>query len=93
MIFGGTSDIDEIIDGMKVKRRNLGLTDHNAAARLKELTCVIIDEGRAFNTYHHCNEQFGDNWIWSAPKQSDQIEFYFLHEEDALIFKLTLGSR
>lgn len=93
MIFGGTSNIDEIIDGMTVKRRNLGLIDYNKDARLKELTCVVVDEGRAFNTYHYCNEQFGDNWIWSAPIQADYVEFYFLHKEDALIFKLTLGGR
>lgn len=37
-----------------------------------------------------CNDKFGDNWIWSQP--FGKFVFFFVHQEDHLLFRLTYGG-
>jgi cbb3-type cytochrome oxidase cytochrome c subunit len=39
-----------------------------------------------------CQQQFGDNWIWSAPSQLNRFYIYFLTTEDAFLCKLAFGE-
>jgi len=42
--------------------------------------------------YSYCQENFGDNWIWSSPTQTDYTDVYFIESADSLIFKLKFKS-
>lgn len=40
----------------------------------------------------YCQENFGDGWIWSSPVHTDTSKIWFLHQEDALLFKLRFNT-
>jgi hypothetical protein len=42
----------------------------------------------ALEAYAWCQEQFGDNWVWSSPIQTNYTEIYFIHPEDAFLTRL-----
>jgi hypothetical protein len=42
--------------------------------------------------YKWCQENFGENWIWSSPIQTDYTDIYFLQLEDVLLFKLKFDT-
>lgn len=48
------------------------------------------DNDKLAELYQYCQDNFGDNWIWSARPSSEFVRIYFLHSEDALQFKLIL---
>jgi hypothetical protein len=43
----------------------------------------ISDEAQVW-----CEDNFGDNWVWSSPTQTDYSDFYFKTPEDAFLFRL-----
>lgn len=40
----------------------------------------------------YCQENFQDEWIWSSPIQTEISKIWFLHQEDALLFKLRFNT-
>lgn len=40
----------------------------------------------------YCQTQFGDGWIWSSPLHTETSKIWFLHQEDALLFKLRFNT-
>lgn len=48
------------------------------------------DNDKLAELYQYCQDNFGDNWIWSARPSSEFVRIYFVHPEDALQFKLIL---
>lgn len=55
---------------------------------LKNYPKVRIHEDDAGISYSWCQDNFGDNWIWSDPTQTNYVEIYLIHSEDALLLKL-----
>lgn len=62
--------------------------DKERQVELAKHTRVRIHEGFIPDAYHWCEDRFGDNWTWSNPLQTDYVDMYFIHTEDALLFKL-----
>jgi hypothetical protein len=54
--------------------------------------CVRIPDSIQSIAYNWCQERFDENWIWSSPIQTDYTDIYFLHEDDAIMFKLTFAT-
>lgn len=42
--------------------------------------------------YKWCDESFEDNWIWGSEYFNTRVAFYFINEEDAVLFKLKFGT-
>jgi hypothetical protein len=42
--------------------------------------------------YTWCQENFGEEWIWSSPFQTSYTDIYFLRPEDALLFRLRFDT-
>ena len=55
---------------------------------LKKHIKVRIHEGSIPEAYDWCQDRFEDNWTWSNPIQTDYVDIYFIHREDALLFTL-----
>lgn len=51
----------------------------------------IKDEYQS-EAYTWCQDNFGENWIWSSPIQTDYTDIYFLQPEDALLFRLRFDT-
>jgi hypothetical protein len=48
------------------------------------------DNDKLAELYQYCQDNFSDNWIWSARPSYEFVRIYFVHPEDALQFKLML---
>lgn len=56
--------------------------NHN---KMTEVKFLLTKFGRALD---YCNENFNDmTWTWDRPND-DMIRFYFMNEEDAIMFRL-----
>lgn len=56
---------------------------------LKKFPCVCIHGDEDIHALAWwLQKNFENNWIWSAPPASVYVYFYFIHSEDALVFKL-----
>lgn len=70
----------------KLKNLNLlGLNNKYAG-----LIPVKLFAEKFYQAAMYCDENFGDNWIWGNPDKNNLCVFYFLYEEDAIQFKLSL---
>jgi len=71
------------------KMTKLGLRAVRGQVDLTGLKAVRINRVDDAVAREWCQRKFKDNWIWSAPIQTDYTIFYFMTTQDALIFKLT----
>jgi hypothetical protein len=53
---------------------------------------VRIADEQQEDAYSWCQENFGENWIWASPIQTDYTDVYFLQPEDALLFRLRFNT-
>lgn len=74
-------------DQRTTKKTKLGLHD-----AIKLFPVARIRKDSEDEAYLWCQENIKDNWIWSSPTHTNYAEVYFIHEEDALIFRLKFGS-
>lgn len=64
--------------------------------KLRKFTCIDFSFPMARNASNEidrrktwCQENFGNNWIWSWVLHAGVCHFYFIHREDAMLFSLT----
>ena len=77
-------------DSFLVKLKNFGLSIRNRSG-LKKYPHVYLnshDTQYIKDVSNWCQENFGDNWIWTNSAQTDHLILYFLHQEDATICAL-----
>ena len=74
------------------KMTKLGLKAVRGKVSLEGLQAVRIDRSDDTAARIWCQAKFKDNWIWSAPIQTDYTIFYFQTTQDALLFKLTFNT-
>ena len=74
------------------KMNVLNIRPNNFKSREAELFRIRINENLFISAGAFCDDRFGDNWIWSMPVNTDYMDMFFLHEADALQFKLTFES-
>ena len=60
--------------------------------KIPEYPSVRIHDGIQSGAYAWLDKTFGENWIWSSPIHTDYTDIYFLHSEDALLFKLRFDT-
>jgi hypothetical protein len=72
--------------------RSFGLTHTNHTEPLKSCYKVRIHDYTAPAAYEWCQENHGNEWIWSSPIQTNYTDIYFKAEADALVFKLTFDT-
>ncbi len=78
-------------DELHIKCRIFGVTAGNYKQEVTKYPKVRIIENRV-KAWAWCQKTFGNNWIWSSPTQVDYCDIFFLHSEDALLFKLTWNT-
>jgi len=86
------------LENLKIKFQSFGLGEFTTVNKVKlqnkfpgirfDINQVSDDEFN--NMAKWCNEKFGDNWIWS--QLFDYFDFFFVNEEDCLLFTLTFGG-
>lgn len=54
---------------------------------LKEYSSSKVSQSGWLYVHDWCQERFNNNWIWIASKNASKT-LYFLHECDAILFKL-----
>jgi hypothetical protein len=74
------------------KMTKLGLKAVRGQVDLKGLQAVRINRSDDIAARDWCEVKFKDNWIWSAPIQTDYTIFYFQTTQDALLFKLSFNT-
>ena len=82
----------EKINSLTRKQRLLNITWFNYQEREKELFRVRVHESKDEAARDFCNKNFVDEWIWSRPVHVDYADMLFLHEADALLFKLSFDT-
>jgi hypothetical protein len=71
------------------KLKRFGITHWNEEESRKDFPFIVIERDDFGVAKVFCDERFGDDWIWATPMQLDRTTIYFMHESDALIFKLS----
>jgi len=74
------------------KMTKLGLKAVHGKVNLEGLQAVRINRSDDIAARNWCQFKFKDNWIWSAPIQTDYTIFYFQTTQDALLFKLSFNT-
>lgn len=69
-----------------------GLSVAHYRTEIEKYPKVRISIFGSDSKYRWCQTELGNKWIWSAPTQTDYVDMYFLHEDDAIIFKLKFSS-
>ena len=80
------------LDSFRRKLRIFGLNGKKSSAEideeLKKRIKVRIHQDNIPAAYDWCEDRFKDNWTWSNRFQTDYVDIYFIHREDALLFTL-----
>lgn len=58
----------------------------------KNYPCARISRDDINTAMDYCQENFNDEWIWSSPIHTETSKIWFLHHEDALLFKLRFNT-
>lgn len=58
----------------------------------KNYPFVRIKDEYQSEAYKWCQENYGENWIWSSHIQTNYTDIYFLDQADALFFKLKFNT-
>lgn len=79
--------LHEMWESYNRKRTYFDIDDYNWKLKSKDLysvriTCPII------NVIEYLDKNFGDTWMWFSPTRADYTDIFFLHECDAVMFKL-----
>lgn len=74
------------------KMSKLGLKAVYGQVNLEGLKAVRVKRSNDMAARNWCQDKFKDNWIWSAPVQSEYTTFYFQTTQDALLFKLSFNT-
>lgn len=74
------------------KMTKLGLRAVRGQVSLEGLKAVRIKRSDDSAAMAWCQVRFKDNWIWSAPIQTNYTVFYFASTQDALLFKLSFNT-
>jgi hypothetical protein len=76
------------INSLKRKLKIFG-RDMSAISKYPKAT---IRKSDANDAYFWCQTMLADNWVWSSPVNGNFTILYFLHDIDAIAFKLTFNS-
>lgn len=77
-------------ESLRLKSKVFGIEDARNLHEMKKYPSVSFHHDDNFEgRIDWCQKNLGNNWIWSAPPQSDDVWIYFLHGQDAVAFKLT----
>lgn len=66
---------------------------NNLKYKLKDKSKVLLNWKLRDEACIWCETHIGLNWIWCSAPYIDYTEFYFINEEDAILFKLRFGGR
>lgn len=85
-------NIEYLNSSMTRKKKRLGISYENYSVKLKEMFVVRIN-GHLTHEINdrlviYCDKNFNDDWVWSSPIQANYTDMLFLHEEDAIMFRL-----
>jgi hypothetical protein len=69
-----------------VSKPYLGIDD------IKQFPSARISDAGQSEAYKWCQDQFGENWIWSSPIHTWWTDIYFLNKQDAVLFKLRFNT-
>lgn len=74
------------------RRLKIFNVDYKSIQRIQDFPFARISDEYQSEAYIWCQKNFGDNWIWSSPIQTDYTDIYFLQPEDALLFRLRFDT-
>jgi len=74
------------------RRQEIFNVDYKSLQRMEDFPFARISDAYQSEAYKWCQENFGENWIWSSPIQTDYTDIYFLQPEDALLFRLRFDT-
>lgn len=84
---------DQVISFESLKRREkMFNVDYKNLQRMKDFPFARIADEYQAEAYKWCQENFGEDWIWSSPILTEYTDIYFLTPEDALLFKLRFDT-
>ena len=80
--------IGEKYEAFGLERNSMFISD-----TMLNFPCVSVVTGNFVTRlpmYNWCQDNFGDNWLWiiKDPYDRSETKFYFIHPEDAIIFRL-----
>jgi len=79
-------------DGFRRRLKIFGYDARDPNNRITNFPKIrILDEDQS-RAYKWCQENFGDEWIWACPINTNYTDIYFLHPEDALLFRLRFNT-
>ena len=79
----------EILDSLEKKKPKFKVGNEvSEELAKKHFKWVTIDNTIKNHALKWCNANFGDDWIWSSDFGGDHTEVFFVHPEDAILFKL-----
>ena len=80
-------------ESLRRKLRNFNVAPTGSHDSLNDYTCIEIPENDISELiYEWCQDNLGDNWIWSNPPQTDYVKLWFKSEYDAVVFKLKFNT-
>jgi len=74
------------------RRRKIFNVDYKSIQRIQDFPSARIPDKDQSEVYKWCQENFGENWIWSSPIHTDYTDIYFLISEDAFLFRLRFNT-
>ena len=74
------------------RRQEIFNVDYKSLQRMEDFPFARISDNYQSEAYKWCQENFGENWIWSSPIQTSYTDIYFLQPEDALLFRLRFDT-
>jgi len=74
------------------KMKVFGISVSHFKEEIKKYPKVRISIVGSDCKYKWCQEELGNNWIWSSQASTNYVDMYFLHKDDAIIFKLKFGE-
>jgi len=74
------------------RRQEIFNIDYKSLQRMKDFPSARISDDYQSAAYKWCQDNFGENWIWSSPIQTEYTDIHFLHREDALLFRLRFDT-
>lgn len=74
---------------LEAKKTVFGIGSDNSTRPLRNYpSCELKDLNDINEAINWCQKNFNDNWIWSGCDSLNFIKFWFLYNEDILIFKI-----
>lgn len=79
-------------DSINRKMAKLGVIPKNGKFDVSHLIKIRVNQSHMEAAQLWCQQNYQDDWVWSNPIHTDYSDFYFMHEQDALAFRLRFES-